>query len=212
MSLEDIFALPSTARVTTFFLSLASTNPPLSEQGRSFGFFPFDRLSTTSGKPSAGSVVIPLKSSYRSSLSSPLPGGRPQPLQVLFSRPSAAGLFIPSPCWRAEKSIKITPLVNFFRYVFSNEPFIKFVTLHDNLNIMNVLGFCHTPQKRRHFFEHSITPHFPSSSKTTSFTAQQGKKGEGVFFLTTICFSSPMSPAKRGGFLYAVTISSTKRK
>jgi hypothetical protein len=69
---------------------------------------------------------------------------------------------------------------------------------------MNVLGFCHTPQKRRHFFEHSITPHFPSSSKTTSFTAQQGKKGKGVFFLTTICFSSPMSPTKRGGFLYAV--------
>lgn len=62
---------------------------------------------------------------------------------------------------------------------------------------MNVLSFCHTPQKRRHFFEHSLTPHFPSSSKTTSFTAQQGKKGKGVFFLTTICFSSPMSPAKR---------------
>ena len=94
-------------------------------------FFSFARLSTTSGKPSAGSVVIPLKSSYRSSLSSPLPGGWPQPLQLLFSRPSAAGLFIPSPCWRAEKSIKITLLVNFFRYVFPKEPFIQFVTLHD---------------------------------------------------------------------------------
>ncbi|MBS5509385.1 MAG: hypothetical protein KHX31_12205, partial [Akkermansia sp.] len=31
--------------------------------------------------------------------------------------PSAAGLFIPSPCWRAEKSINSSPLVNFFSYV-----------------------------------------------------------------------------------------------
>ena len=119
MSLEVLFALPSTARVTTFFLSLASTNPPLSEQGRSFGLFlphaSLDALRKTLGGFGSHSLEIFLSAPLKRLFRVALPGF----IQALFRAPHAAGLFIPSPCWRAEKSIKTTPLVNFFRYVFA---------------------------------------------------------------------------------------------
>lgn len=44
-------------------------------------------------------------------------------IQALFRVPPAAGLFIPSPCWRAEKSTIFTSLVNFFRVVFCGDFF-----------------------------------------------------------------------------------------
>ena len=48
-----------------FFFPLASTKPPLSEPGRSFGPCPLAHLSAHSENPRRFSVVIPLKSSYR---------------------------------------------------------------------------------------------------------------------------------------------------
>ena len=48
-----------------FFFPLASTKPPLSELGRSFGLLPLRHLSAPSENPRRFSVVIPLKSSYR---------------------------------------------------------------------------------------------------------------------------------------------------
>ena len=62
-----------------FFFPLASTKPPLSELGRSFGLLPPQAPLGTLGKPSAVSVVIPLKSSYRNPFR-----GFLQPLPVLF--------------------------------------------------------------------------------------------------------------------------------
>ena len=67
-----------------FFFPLASTKPHLSEPGRSFGPCPLAHLSAHSENPRRFSVVIPLKSSYRAPFPGLFPGGRLQPLPVLF--------------------------------------------------------------------------------------------------------------------------------
>ena len=97
-----------------FFFPLASTKPPLSELGRSFGLLPLRHLSAPSENPRRFSVVIPFKSSYRN----PFRGFLRVAGSSRLQRPSAAGLFIPSPCWRAEKSTIPHLFVNFFRDVF----------------------------------------------------------------------------------------------
>ena len=101
-----------------FFFPLASTKPPLSELGRSFGLFAPPAPLGALGKPSAvfGSHSLEIF------LSAPLMRlfrvAGPGFIQALFRVPPAAGLFIPSPCWRAEKSTIPHLFVNFFRDVF----------------------------------------------------------------------------------------------
>lgn len=67
-----------------FFFPLASTKPPLSELGRSFGLFappaPLDAL----GKPSAVFGSHSLQIFLSPLLPGNSPGGRPQPLPLLF--------------------------------------------------------------------------------------------------------------------------------
>lgn len=120
LSPTRLFAYASTARVTTFFPSLASTNPPRSKLGRSFGQVTPQRDSHRSKDcPVKGSVVIPLKI-FLSELpkSSPADGQPPFP-NSHFQKLQDRGPFVLPPCWRAEKSTKIMPLVNFFRFIFS---------------------------------------------------------------------------------------------
>ena len=108
-----------------FFFPLASTNPPLSELGRSFGFFlphtSLDAFGKTLGGFGSHSLEIFLSAPLMRLFRVAGPGF----IQALFRVPPAAGLFIPSPCWRAEKSTIFTSLVNFFRYVFA-EIFLEF--------------------------------------------------------------------------------------
>jgi len=151
VSLEGLFALPRTARVTTFFLSPCFyQTTPLRARSLLRAFTPQTPLGTL-GKPSAVSVVIPLKSSYRN----PFRGfsGWPAPAaSSALPSPSAAGLFIPSPCWRAEKSIIPHLFVNFFRPLFCVRLFPPPPQYPHNLHIMNSICFCHTASFHRIFF------------------------------------------------------------
>ena len=132
-----------------FFFPLASTKPPLSELGRSFGLFappaPLDAL----GKPSAvfGSHSLPIATPSGGFSGWPAPAA-----SSALPSPSAAGLFIPSPCWRAEKSTIPHLFVNFFRDVFCVRLFPPPLQYSHNLHIMNSICFCHTASFHRIFF------------------------------------------------------------
>ena len=149
------FALPSTARVTTFFLFLASTNPPLSEQRSPFGLFLLAHLLDVSQeKPRRfGShswkifLSALLKRLFRVALrlhSGPL------------SSPSCRRAFHPVAVLACREVYQNHPTCQFFSICFCREPFTHFVTSINNIQIMNALDFCHTPPSPCHFFEHFL--------------------------------------------------------
>ena len=105
-----------------FFFPLASTKPPLSEPGSSFGLFIPPAPLGALGKPSAVFGSHSLEIFLSPPASRGLSGWPAPAASDTLPSPSAAGLFIPSPCWRAEKSTISHLFVNFFRDVFSFFP------------------------------------------------------------------------------------------
>lgn len=152
VSLEGLFAPPCTAlRHDLFSFPLLLPNRPSQSQVAPSGFSSLRHLSAPSENPRRFSVVIPLKSSYRPCFRG-LSGWPAPAASDTLPSPSAAGLFIPSPCWRAEKSTIPHLFVNFFRDVFCVRLFPPPLQYSHNLHIMNSICFCHTASFHRIFF------------------------------------------------------------
>lgn len=135
-----------------FFFPLASTKPPLSEPGRSFGLFappaPLDAL----GKPSAVFGSHSLEIFLSPLLPGNSPGGRPQPLPLLFR-------VRPPPGFSSRRRVGVprnlpshTFLSIFFEMFFCVRLFPPPLQYSHNLHIMNSICFCHTASFHRIFF------------------------------------------------------------
>lgn len=138
-----------------FFFPLASTKPPLSELGRSFGLFappaPLDAL----GKPSAVFGSHSLQIFLSPLLPGNSPGGRPQPLPLLFR-------VRPPPGFSSRRRVGVprnlpshTFLSIFFEMFFHFFPIlIQAIPTATTLNthLINEMLFCHTTSFHRIFF------------------------------------------------------------
>ena len=138
-----------------FFFPLASTKPPLSELGRSFGLFappaPLDAL----GKPSAVFGSHSLQIFLSPLLPGNSPGGRPQPLPLLFR-------VRPPPGFSSRRRVGVprnlpyhTFLSIFFEMFFHFFPIlIQAIPTATTLNthLINEMLFCHNPASWRVFF------------------------------------------------------------
>ena len=138
-----------------FFFPLASTKPPLSELGRSFGLFappaPLDAL----GKPSAVFGSHSLQIFLSPLLPGNSPGGRPQPLPLLFR-------VRPPPGFSSRRRVGVprnlsyhTFLSIFFVLFFHFFPIlIQAIPTATTLNthLINEMLFCHTTSFHRIFF------------------------------------------------------------
>lgn len=119
-----------------FFFPLASTKPPLSELGRSFGLLPPQAPLGTLGKPSAVSVVIPLKSSYRNPFRGFLRVASPSRFQH-SSEPFSRRAFHPVAVLACREIYHTTPFCQFF-----SSSFLRFVEIKiKTYLIINVLHF-----------------------------------------------------------------------
>ena len=138
-----------------FFFPLASTKPPLSEPGRSFGLFappaPLDAL----GKPSAvfGSHSLEIFLSHP--FPGLFPGGRLQPLPVLFRALQPPGFS--SRCrvgvprnlsYHTFLSIFFETFFHFFPILIQAIPTATTLNTH----LINEMLFCHNPPSWRVFF------------------------------------------------------------
>ena len=137
-----------------FFFPLASTKPPLSELGRSFGLLPLRHLSAP-GKPSAvfGSHSLQIF------LSQPLPGfspgGRLQPPPALFRALQPPGFSSRRRVGVPRNLPSHTFLSIFFEMFFHFFPIlIQAIPTATTLNthLINEMLFCHNPPSWRVFF------------------------------------------------------------
>ena len=138
-----------------FFFPLASTKPPLSEPGRSFGLFappaPLDAL----GKPSAVFGSHSLQIFLSQPLPGVSPGGRLQPPPALFRA-------LQPPGFSSRRRVGVprnlpyhTFLSIFFEMFFHFFPIlIQAIPTATTLNthLINEMLFCHNPPSWRVFF------------------------------------------------------------
>gem|GEM_PF-3314134 len=136
MSLEGLFAPPRTARVTTFFLSPCFyQTTPLRARSLLRAFTPQAPLGTL-GKPSAVSVVIPLKSSYRNPFRGFLRVAGSSRFQR-SSEPFSRRAFHPVAVLACREIYHTTPFCQFF-----SSSFLRFVEIKiKTYLIINVLHF-----------------------------------------------------------------------
>lgn len=155
MSLEDLFALPRTARVTTFFLSPCFyQTAPLRARSLLRALSPRSPLGSL-GKPSAvfGSHSLEIFLSHP--FPGLFPGGRLQPLPVLFRA-------LQPPGFSSRRRVGVprnlpyhTFLSIFFETFFHFFPIlIQAIPTATTLNthLINEMLFCHNPPSWRVFF------------------------------------------------------------
>ncbi len=171
MSLEGLFALPCTARVTTFFLSPRFyQTTPLRARSLLRAFPPPTPLGAL-GKPSAVFGSHSLEIFLSPLLPGCSPGGRLQPLPLLFRVRLPPG-FSSRRRVGVPRTLSTSPFLSiFFEMFFHFFPrLIQATPVHTDINthIINEMPFCHnTPSCR-------------------------------VFFLNTSLFSHPTSPPPKG--------------
>ena len=183
-----LFALLRTARVTTFFLSLASTNPPLSELGRSFRPFPLKRrFSSLPGGPPKGSVVIPLKSSYRTPLRKSLRVAGSSRFRSCFQA-FRRRAFHPVAVLACREVYQFPASCQFFSICFFDHISLHSKTSLPNLHKKNMLCFFHASSPALIFFEPFRLSSLSSSSQRIlplHSAAPLAKEGEGIFAETS---------------------------
>ena len=111
-----------------FFFPLASTKPHLSEPGRSFGPCPLAHLSAHSENPRRFSVVIPLKSSYRTPFRGSFRVAGSSRFQY-SSEPFSRRAFHPVAVLACREIYHTTPFCQFFSrrfFIFSRSLFRPF--------------------------------------------------------------------------------------
>lgn len=113
-----------------FFFPLASTKPPLSELGRSFGLLPLRHLSAPSENPRRFSVVIPFKSSYRNPFRGFLRVAGSSRFQY-SSEPFSRRAFHPVAVLACREIYHTTPFCQFFSRCFLRFVEIKIKKISD---------------------------------------------------------------------------------
>lgn len=146
-----------------FFFPLASTKPPLSEPGRSFGPFTPPAPLGALGKPSAVFGSHSLEIFLSPLLPGSSPGGRLQPLPLLFRVRLPPG-FSSRRRVGVPRTLSTSPFLSiFFEMFFRFFPrLIQATPVHTTINthIINEMPFCHNPPSCRVFFLNaSLFPH-----------------------------------------------------
>ena len=155
--LEGLFAPPRTARVTTFFLSPCFyQTTPLRARSLLRAFTPQTPLGTL-GKPSAVSVVIPLKSSYRNPFQGFLRVAGSSRFQH-SSEPFSRRAFHPVAVLACREIYHTTPFCQFFSCCFCVRLFPPPLNTHIYPHIMNSICFVILPLSTASFFERSSLP------------------------------------------------------
>lgn len=163
MSLESLFALPSTARVTTFFLSPCFYQAaPLGARWLLWVFSPSRvsrRTPATLGGFGSHSLEIFLSTLLSEDSSGWPASAASSPVSQAFCRRA----FHPVAVLACREIYQTLLFCQFFSCPFSAGLLPQFRTLIHNFPNINKIRFCHTANPFRHFFEHSSSL-LPSSS------------------------------------------------